>query len=165
MSSFLKIDSTDLVQNGLNNCWRYNFVGLFVNFENNEVAVQSISLYNSQFNIDGAAFANTSFKLEVPTAATTTTLSINLADGYYSYADINRNIQTALVNAGAYLIDSTGDNVFYIQLNENQTYYSSQLDCSTTPTTLPAGFTRPASGLYSTGGSGLPTTSRVPRLR
>lgn len=164
MSSFLKINSTDLVQNGLNNSWRYNFVGSSVNFENNEVAVQSISLYNSQFNIDAAAFANTSFKVEVPTAATTTTLSINQADGYYSYPDINHNIQTALVNAGAYLIDSTGDNVFYIQFAENSTYYSCQLDCSPTPTSLPAGFTRPASGLYSLGGSGLPTTSHVPRL-
>lgn len=164
MSSFLKLDSGDLVLNGLNNTWRYNFVGSSVNFQDNEIAVQSISMYNSQFNIDGAAFANTSFKVEVPTAATASTISINFADGYYSYTDINRNIQTALVAAGAYLVDSSGANVYYIQLSENSTYYSCQLDCSPTPTSLPASFTRPATGLYSSGGSGLPTTTRVPRL-
>ncbi|KAL7684808.1 hypothetical protein Plhal304r1_c034g0107641 [Plasmopara halstedii] len=35
---------------------------------------------------------------------------------------------------------------------------------SATPTFLPAGLTRPASCLYSAGGTGLPTTSRVPRI-
>ncbi|EGZ05263.1 hypothetical protein PHYSODRAFT_534372 [Phytophthora sojae] len=146
MSSFLKIDSTNLVSNGLNNSWRYDFVGSSVNFQDVEVAIQSISLYNSQFNIDSGAFANTSFKLEVPTGATVSILNVSLPDGYYSYADINRVIQTTLVNAGAYLINSTGDNVFYIQLEENSTYYSCQLDVSPTPTSLPVGYTLPATG-------------------
>ncbi|RAW25975.1 hypothetical protein PC110_g17619 [Phytophthora cactorum] len=102
--------------------------------------------------------------IEVPTAATTSTISITLPDGIYAYADINRSIQTALVNAGAYLIDASGNNVFYLQLSENSVYYAAQLDFSATPTSLPTGYTRPATGLYSTGGSGLPTTARVLRL-
>lgn len=164
MSSFLKIDSGNLVQNGMNNTWRYSFPGSAANFQNVEAAIQSISLYNSEYNIDAVAFANNTFKIEVPTAATTSTLSVSLPDGYYSYIDINRVIQTTLVAAGAYLINSTGDNVFYIQLSENSVYYAAQQDFSPTPTSLPAGYTRPASGLYSAGGTGLPTTTRVPRL-
>ncbi|GMF13924.1 unnamed protein product [Phytophthora lilii] len=76
-------------------------------------------------------------------------------------------IQTALVNAGAYLIDPSGNNVFYIQLSENSVYYAAQFDFSVTPTTLPTTggtWTRPATGLYSSGGTGLPTTTRVPRI-
>ncbi|KAJ8558661.1 hypothetical protein ON010_g8789 [Phytophthora cinnamomi] len=164
MSNFVKIDNTCLVQNGLNNTWKYSFPGSSCNFDNVEASIQSISLYNSEFNVDSLQFVNTSFQIEVPTAATTTTLSVNLADGYYLYSDINRNIQTALVTAGAYLIDSKGNQVFYIQFEENSTYYACQLDCSATPTSLPTGYTRPTTGLYSTGGTGLPTTSRVPRL-
>jgi len=164
MSSFIKLDSSEVVENGLNNTFRYNFVGSSVNFRDVELAIQSINLYNSQYNIDSQAFANTSFKIEVPTAATTSTISINLADGAYQYTDINRNIQTALKNAGAYLINANGDDVFYIQLVANQTYYAAQIDHSATPTTLPVGYTRPTTGLYSSGGTGLPTTSRVPRL-
>ena len=164
MSSFLKIDSGDLIQDGYNSSWRYSFPGSSANFQDIVCAIQSISLYNSEYNIDSVAFNNTSFKVEVPTAATTQILSINLPDGYYSYTDINREIQTALVNAGAYLIDANGDNVFYIQLTENSVYYSAQLDFSPTPTTLPTNFVRPAAGLYSIGGTGLPTTTRVPRL-
>jgi len=163
MASFIKLDSTNLVQNGYNNTWRYEFAGSSVNFVDTQMAIQSVSLYVSDFNIDSLAFGNTTFQIEVPTAATTSTISVTLADGWYSYADINRNIQTALVSAGAYLINSTGDNVYFIQIEENSTYYACQVDCSPTPTALGT-YTRPATGLYSTGGTGLPTTTRVPRL-
>ncbi|RAW23498.1 hypothetical protein PC110_g20069 [Phytophthora cactorum] len=124
-------------------------------------------MFNSEYNIDAAQFFNNTFMIEVPTAATTSTISITLPDGIYAYADINRSIQTALVSAGAYLIDASGNNVFYIQLSENSVYYAAQFDFSATPTTLPTtggSWTRPATGLYSSGGTGLPTTTRVPRI-
>ncbi|EEY68545.1 uncharacterized protein PITG_05028 [Phytophthora infestans T30-4] len=95
-------------------------------------------MYNSEYNIDATQFLNNSFKIEVPTVGATSTVSVILPDGHYSYTDINRSIQTALVNAGA-----------------------------ATPTTLPTAggtWTRPASGLYSSGGTGLPTTTRVTRI-
>ncbi|GMF24702.1 unnamed protein product [Phytophthora lilii] len=104
---------------------------------------------------------------ELPTAGTTSTVSVSLPDGLYSYTVINRSIQTALFNAGAYLINPSGENVFYIQLTENSIYYAAQFDFSATPTTLPTAdgtWARPATGLYSSGGTGLPTTTRVPRL-
>jgi hypothetical protein len=194
-------------------------------------------MYNWEYNIDSMQFQHTSFKNEVPMAAATSTISITLPDGIYSYDDIvnpaqirqiwavgwialiqiqvisgisrsdkqlfsivlkwiiyrlytlgrfgggwfeeprkkiscrahniNRSIQTMLVNAGAYLIDPTGNNVFYLKLSENSVYYACQVDFSPTPTTLPTlggTWTRPATGLYSAGGTGLPTTTRVPRL-
>ncbi|GMF31420.1 unnamed protein product [Phytophthora lilii] len=68
-------------------------------------------MYNSEYIIDAMQFQNTTFKIEVPTATTTSTIRVNLPDGIYSYDDINRSIQTALVNAGAYLPDPTGNNV------------------------------------------------------
>ncbi|RAW23813.1 hypothetical protein PC110_g19756 [Phytophthora cactorum] len=167
MASFLKLDSTNLVQDGYNSTWKYSFPGSAADFKDVACAVQSISIYNSEYNIDAAQFWNNSFKIEVPTAATTSTISITLPDGIYSYSDIHRSIQTALVNAGAYLIDSSGNNVFFIQLSENSLYYAAQFDFSATPTTLPTAggtWTRPSTGLYSSGGTGLPTTTRVPRI-
>ncbi|GMG16837.1 unnamed protein product [Phytophthora fragariaefolia] len=120
-------------------------------------------MYNSQFNIDSVAYGNNSFKVEIPTSATVLVISITLKDGIYRYTDINRMIQTAIINAGAYLIDSAGNNVFYIQLIENATYYAAQVDVNPTPTSI-GSYTAPPSGVYSSGGSGLPTTARVPRL-
>ncbi|EGZ20526.1 hypothetical protein PHYSODRAFT_495488 [Phytophthora sojae] len=162
MSSFIKLDSTNLVQDGTNSTWKYSFPGSAADFRDVVCAIQSISMYNSEYNIDSMQFQNTTFKIEVPTAATTSTISVSLPDGIYSYDDINRSIQTALVNAGAYLIDPSGNNVFYIEMSANSVYYACQLDLSPTPTTLPT--TEPTSGLYSSGGTGLPTTTRVPRL-
>ncbi|GMF47794.1 unnamed protein product [Phytophthora lilii] len=159
MSSIIGISSKDLVPNGFN---RYRFP-VSATFQNTEVCVQSISMYNSQFNIDSTAYGNTTFKIEIPTAATTSTISITLKDGIYSYTDINRMIQTALTSNGAYRIDPDGNNEFLIQLIENSTYYAAQVDVSSTPTAIGT-YTRPATGLYSAGGSGLPTTARVPRL-
>ncbi|EGZ11134.1 hypothetical protein PHYSODRAFT_459623, partial [Phytophthora sojae] len=176
MSSFIKLDSTNLVQDGTNSTWKYSFPGSAADFRDVVCAIQSISIciesmlysmYDSEYNIDSMQFQNTTFKIEVPTAATTSTISVSLPDSIYSYDDINRSIQTALVNAGAYLIDPSGDNVFYIKMSANSVYYACQLDFSPAPTTLPTTgetWTRPTSGLYSSGGTGLPTTTRVPRL-
>ncbi|GMF34648.1 unnamed protein product [Phytophthora lilii] len=167
MASFLKLDSTNLVQDGYNSTWRYSFPGSAADFGDVVCAAQSITMYNSKYNVDSSLFQNTTFKIEVPTAATTSIVSVNLADGIYTYADINRSIQTALINAGAYLINPSGKNVFYIQLSENSVYYAAQFNFSPTPTTLPTvgeTWSRPATGLYSSGGTGLPTTTRVPRL-
>ncbi|GMF34558.1 unnamed protein product [Phytophthora fragariaefolia] len=156
------ISSKDLVPNGFNNQFKYSFPAS-ATFKDVEVAVQSISMYNSQFNIDSVAYGNNTFKVEVLTAATVLVISITLKDGIYSYTDINRMIQTARINAGAYLIDSNGNNVFFIQLIENSTYYAAQVDVYPTPTVI-GSYTAPPTGVYSSGGSGLPTTARVPRL-
>jgi len=64
MASFIKLDSTNLVQNGYNNTWRYEFAGSSVNFVDTQMAIQSVSLYVSDFNIDSLAFA-VFFKLAV----------------------------------------------------------------------------------------------------
>ncbi|GMF41044.1 unnamed protein product [Phytophthora fragariaefolia] len=162
MSSIVSISSKALVPNGFNNQYKYSFPAS-ATFNDVEVAVQSISTYNSQFNIDSVAYGNNTFKLEVPTSASVLVISINLKDGIYSYTDINRIIQTALINAGAYLIDASGNNVFFIQLIQNSTYYAAQVDVNPVPTAI-GSYTRPATGLYSAGGGGLPTTARVPRL-
>ncbi|RAW21860.1 hypothetical protein PC110_g21154 [Phytophthora cactorum] len=164
MTSFVKLDSTNLVQDGYNSTWKYSFPGSAADFKDVACAVQSISMYNSEYNIDSVQFWNNTFKIEVPTAATTSTIQITLPDGIYSYDDSNRYMQTALISAGAYLIDGSGNNVFYIKLSENSVYYAGQFDFSATPTALPTNYVRPATGLYSAGGSGLPTTSRVPRV-
>ncbi|GMF35652.1 unnamed protein product [Phytophthora lilii] len=101
----------------------------------------------------------------MPTANTYSPIQITLPDGYYSYANINSAVQAAMISAGAYLINADGDNVFYFNLAENQTYYACQVDLSPVPTSLPSGWTRPATGLYSSTGTGLPAAfAYTPKL-
>ncbi|GMF66191.1 unnamed protein product [Phytophthora lilii] len=119
-ASLVKLDSTNLVQDGYNSTWKYSFPGSAADFKDVACAVQSISMYNSEYNIDAAQFWNNSFKIE------------------------------------------------FRQLEPHPlVYYAAQFDFSATPTTLPTAggtWTRPASGLYSSGSTGLPTTTRVPRI-
>ncbi|OQS03414.1 hypothetical protein THRCLA_21169 [Thraustotheca clavata] len=68
--------------------------------------------------------------------------------------DINQ-----LETTGAYLIDGSGNYIHYIRIQENPTYYARQIDF------LPAGWSRPAIGLYSSTGTGLPTISYTHKLR
>ncbi|DBA02441.1 TPA: hypothetical protein N0F65_008655 [Lagenidium giganteum] len=164
MANLISFKSNNIVANGFNNVLRYEFPGSSINFTNTEVAVHSIQMINSQFNIDSTAFGNNTFSIIVPTAATTSTITVTLNDGYYSYADVNRIIQAELVSAGAYLVDASGNNVYYVQITENSVYYAAQIDLASVPTALPSGYTRPSTGLYSSGGSGLPATAYTPQL-
>lgn len=163
MSFQVPFTAKNIIQNGYNNSLRVELSSGGANLKNVQMCIQSIRMYNSQFNIDSQLYGNNTFSIEVPTAATTSTINITLTSGIYSFVDINRSIQQQLIAAGAYLIDANGNNVFYIQLTANSVYYSTQVDCSPTPIAIGT-YTRPATGLYSGGGSGLPTTTRTPRL-
>ncbi|DBA01532.1 TPA: hypothetical protein N0F65_004882, partial [Lagenidium giganteum] len=100
------------------------------------------------FNINATVYSNNTFSIQVPTAATYSTINISLPNGYYQYSDISNYVTQQLINAGAYLIDAQGNNI----------------DLLATPTSLPTGYTRPASGLYSAGGGGLPTATNTPKI-
>ncbi|OQR86384.1 hypothetical protein THRCLA_22967 [Thraustotheca clavata] len=164
MADLINLNSSNIVPNGFNNVLRYEFSGSSVNFTNSEITIQSIGLNNSQFNIDKNQYANTTFSIKMPTGATTSTINIDLKDGYYSYSTINGFVRNQLETAGAYLIDGSGNYVHYIRIQENPTYYACQIDLSPVPISLPVGWSRPATGLYSLTGTGLPTTAYTPQI-
>lgn len=164
MTSTIILNKNNIVSNGLNNTFSFNFSGTSVNFKNQEICLSSLQLYNSQFNINGSLYNNNTFTVAVPTAATYSNISITLPNGYYSYSDISNYITAQLINAGAYLIDNQGDNITYVQVRENATYYSCEITLLATPTSVPGGWTRPATGLYSLAGTGLPTSTNTPRI-
>jgi hypothetical protein len=126
-----------------------------------ELAVAGIQLYNSQFNINSSLYSNNNFSIIVPSGSSTTTFPIVLNNGLFSYDDIQNVISSTLIAAGAYLTDSNGNQVVYISMSENPTYYACQIDLSPMPTSLPTGWSLPSSGLYS---SGLPTGGFTPQI-
>jgi hypothetical protein len=126
------------------------------------MCVSSITLPYSFFNVS-TFYNNKTFSLIFPTAATTITYSITLPDGFYTITDINSYIQQQCVANGAYLIDSSGNYVYFIKMVYDSTYYAVQLLYYSVPTSIGT-YTRPSSGLYSTVGTGLPTTAYTPQL-
>ena len=131
-----------------------------------EMCVSSITLPYSFYNVS-SYYANRTFSLIFPTAATTTTISVTLPEGFYTVTDINSYIQQVCINYGAYLIDSTGNYVYYQQLVYNTTYYSVQLLLFSVPTTLPTGYSYATAGslgsVYTTSAK-LPTTAHTPQF-
>ena len=121
-----------------------------------EMCVSSITIPYSFYNVS-SYYNNRTFSLIFPTAATTTTISITLPEGFYTVTDINSYIQQICIDYGAYLIDARG----------NYVYYAVQLLLFPVPTTLPTGYsyaTAGTSGSVYTSAIKLPTTAYTPQF-
>jgi hypothetical protein len=71
--------------------------------------------------------------------------NIILPDGFYTTTSLNSYIQQFCVSNGFYLIEnSTQNNLYYINVLFNDTYYANQIILKPVPTALPTGFTAPA---------------------
>ena len=162
MSFILTLNSTNVSNTNTNTTFTYKFINGSFTCKDYEMCISSITLPYSFFNVS-SYYNNKTFSLIFPTAATTITYSITLPDGFYTITDINSYIQQQCVLNGAYLIDSSGNYVYFIKMVYDSTYYAIQLLYYSVPTSIGT-YTRPSSGLYSTVGTGLPTTAYTPQL-
>ncbi len=162
MSFVLTLNSTNVSNTNTNTSFKYNFINGGFTCKDYEMCVSSITLPYSFYNVS-SYYANKTFSLIFPTAATTIQYDITLPDGFYTVTEINSYIQQVCVDNGAYLLNSSGNYVYFVQLIYNTTYYSVQLLTFLVPTLATIGtYTQPSSGLYS--GAGLPTTASTSKL-
>ena len=162
MSFILTLNSTHVSNTNTNSTFKYNFINGGFTCKDYEMCISSITLPYSFLNVS-SFYNNKTFSLIFPTAATTITYAITLPDGFYTITDINSYIQQQCVLNGAYLIDSSGNYVYFVKLVYDSTYYAVQLLYYSVPTSIGT-YVRPSTGLYSTGGTGLPTTAYTPQL-
>lgn len=149
------LNSTNVISNGgLNNIYRYSFPGSAA-FRDAKVAISNIQIFYSWRNIT-AGYNNNTFSIIVPDGAGTVTLNLTVPDGTYTVADLNSYIQSIFVANNYYLIDGSGDYVYYLELVENASRYAIQLNTFPVPTALPAGWTNP--------GWALPAVGNTPQL-
>jgi hypothetical protein len=121
-----------------------------------QVALKSISLYYAWDNIS-AAQQNNTFSYIWHTSSGTTTHTVTIPDGSYSIDDLNSYLQSVMIANGHYLVNDSGDHVYYIEFLTNAVYYAVQLNCLALPTSLPSGYTNPASMTF-------PATALTPRI-
>jgi hypothetical protein len=128
------------------------------------MCISNITLPYSFFNVS-TFYNNKTFSLIFPTGALTTTFAFTLPDGFYTINDINSYIQQQCIINRAYLIDSSGDYVYFVKMMYNATYYAVQFLYYLVPSSIGT-YTRPSSGLYAIDSSayGLPTTAKTPQL-
>jgi hypothetical protein len=136
------LTGSDVVQDGKNNSFVYNFPNSVV-LKDKFIAVSSITMYYSWFNVT-TSLNNNTFTYTWTVGAVTTTHTVVIPDGLYNIVDINSYLQWTMINNGHYLINSSGSNVYYVELLVNANRYAIQLNTFQVPTALPLGWTQPA---------------------
>jgi hypothetical protein len=108
-----------------------------------ELCVASIQIPYSWFNVT-KAYNNNSISIIFPTSTGLQTYAITITDGFYTVTDINAYIQQFCITNGLYLINGSGQYVYYLTLLYNITYYGVQLVAQLVPTSLPTGWSAPS---------------------
>ena len=136
------LNQSNIVANSNNNTMIYKFPNS-VKFDNHYISVSSISMYYSWFNIT-EQYLNNTITYTWYNGVVQTTFTITIPDGLYEIADINSFCQFEMIKNGTYLIDQSGSNVYYFELQVNPNRYAIQLNTFQVPTALPVGYTQPA---------------------
>lgn len=138
----LVINSTNIVPDGENNKFIYKFPNSVL-FKDDYVALSSVSIYYSWFNIT-SAFQNNIIQYVWDGV----TFTINIPDGIYEVATLNALLQFSFIQNGHYLVDATGSNVYYAQFLVNPARYAVQINTYLFPLALPAGYSNPAGVVF-----------------
>lgn len=137
------LNTTNLVPDGKNNKLIYRFPNSVV-FKNNSIAVSSVSMYYSWFNISAELQNNTFTISYLDTVGTLTPYVVNIPDGTYEIVTLNALLQFEFIQLGLYFLDSvTGNNVYYAEFILNPARYAVQINTFLFPTALPVGYTAP----------------------
>jgi len=150
------LNSSNLVADGQNNKLVYPFPGSVI-FKDSYVALSQINMYYSWYNIS-VALQNNSLQYTWKVAGTTSTITITIPDGLYEVATLNELLQFTMISNGHYLVNSSGQNVYYAEMLVNPARYAVQINTYLFPTSLPAGFTAPANF------PGFPSTTFNPQI-
>lgn len=153
MSYNLVLNSNNAINNST---FQYKFINGFVINDEAELAISNIQIPYSWFNVT-QAYNNNSVILTFPSLIPTI-ITITFNDGFYTVTDLNAYIQQICITNGLYLINASGQYVYYLTLLYNTTYYAVQVVSQLVPTSLPAGFTQPANWV------GYNTVLRTPQL-
>ena len=120
-----------------NNTYQFTFQQSVRTSDSSRITVTNFSVPFSWFNIT-AAYGNNTFNLVWYDGAGTTTYAITIPDGFYSLSVLNSYLQWWCLQHGLYLVNPSGQNVFYVEFVTNKTIYRDQINCYQLPTTVGA---------------------------
>ncbi len=128
------LNQNNLTQDGLNSELVYKFPNSVV-FKDKYIAVSSISMFYSWFNIL-SIYNNNIFTYTWTSGTTTTTYTVTIPDGLYEISDINNYIQFVCIQNGTYW-SILNYNYYPLELLVNTNRYAIQLNTYLIPTSLP----------------------------
>lgn len=134
------LNSSNLIQDGQNNKLIYRFPNS-VNLTNKYIAVSSVTMYYSWFNVS-SALGNNKFTYTWTAGTTVLTYTITIPDGIYEIAGINDLAQFQMIANGTYWSNGTY-NYYPFDIIINPSRYAVQLNTYLIPTAAPVGTTVP----------------------
>lgn len=124
MGKTLILNSSNVVSGSGNSKFVYNFPQGGYTFKDDIIAIQEISQYFSAYNIT-TQFANNSFSYIWVDG---TTHQVNIPDSFLQVNQINELLQSVMIANGHYVINSSGDYVYLLEMVVNQPRYAVQLN-------------------------------------
>ena len=109
-----------------------------------EVCLRSINIPYSFPSFLAASFIGYVWPATSTNPATAYTVSIP-AYTTWDINGLNSLLESVMITNGHYLVNSAGQNVYYAQLSPNPPYYRTTYQTTLVPTSLPTGWTNPAS--------------------
>jgi hypothetical protein len=135
---FLNVNN--IVEGSNNSRLNYKFANQLLLKNHNKIALKSINMYYSWFNINESLYQNNSFQYKWwdENGELTQIFDVVIPDGNYSIATLNEFLRKVMFTNKHYLTilnTSTNeiDNVFFIELTDNETYYKFQINLGYMP--------------------------------
>lgn len=136
------LNSSNLVASAYQNQYTYTFpAGSIVFPQGSKIAVSNIEIFYSWANIT-AANGNNVLTIKWPGISN---IAVTIPDGFYDITSLNSYLQYIMVQNSLYLIDASGNYVYYLEIVANASLYSFQINTYPIPSALPSGYTAPAS--------------------
>jgi len=137
------LNQGNIIPDGQNNKLVYRFPNS-VNLTDAYLAVSSVVMFYSWFNITSELNNNIFTYNWISGAGPAVTYTVNVPNGLYEISTLNQLLQFTMIQNGHYLVDNTGDNVYYAEFIVNASRYAVQINTFLVPLALPAGWSNPA---------------------
>lgn len=140
MSSSIIINSTNAVQTSAPfSSFQYNFPGN-TSFNDKQLLLSGLVWPFSNFNVNPTTYQNANYQIIWIDG---TVLQISMPAGFYAVSDISNYLIQQMIAKTWYTVNSAlstapNTNNYYLGLEENQTYYSVQLNSAAVPTAAQA---------------------------
>jgi hypothetical protein len=159
----LVLNSSNVI--GSNNTeYKYNFInGCFNINEGSEMCISQLVIPYSWFNINKQYYNNATLSYKwFYGAGLYNTYMVTFPNGFYTTSDLNNYLALYMISQNQYFYNSTtGNNLYYIEIVINTTYYANQIIFNPIPTSVPSGYTAPSAGFNYNNGTnyGYPSSS------
>ena len=122
MPQTIVLNKNNISDTTTNNTLIYKFP-ISVQFKNNSIALEAMTMYYSWTNINSSPLGNNTFSYSWKVGFTVTTYTVTIPDGLYEISDLNSYLQYKFIANGHYLVNSTSQNFYYAEFLVNATTY------------------------------------------